>query len=715
MTRHSWKRRLITSVLLFPGCAMNNPCTANSTLAVPFPRTNYDSQDSSRIEQFSGYGNGGDYYDLPKKPSPGQGSFRGLQNTLWLVPVLRYLITVNGDSVQIEANPVVSLLPVVLQTAASWWFHEPQLLNLMHERNETVVATSVLLTSAPVDGNSGEASKTTLSSNTTNGHQGSSRKAESKAVSLCSSSKTHKKGEKNEDEVIHLCRSKKCPACNYSPCHCVKCSAVLEPITLDQMIESDPMQASKNNKRRRDVPEGSPPEKKLKTTAHYGTTSVVKIATPKEATPKGAAPKGAAPLPVLTNIVSLLRQREVTGNLYNKPILLQAALETRGPVTPELEFVAHSSSWGGGIRTETVITLENRGLLSWVRDDIKIWSLQADTYISDKVPVEHYGIERAFAFSMDHIIVWFEEGLLQEWRIIAGSWQSNDMASDISNAIQLNQRLVTFSKKNISLRVWTKDEQWFVFTEIQGFYWPQQRARPNSMKLFAVSETQFVTANKIYREGSLLHIWSEESGIWTSNDYYETKKEAKFELYILNDQTQLLIKQESGTYPFAWKEASLKWNQLPLDISFLTLNNGGVLPDGRLCTTMLSGRYQRLYNLPIYSLLLLSEAEKMWKTSVVFRCPEEKICYYDAVVLLEDGRLAVALSIFSFYTDHYGKRQAPAADERTIRVFLERQGKWESVILGHIDDPVSGMTTLDEEKLVTWHNNGSIKIWKLYP
>ena len=138
---------------------MSDLCSANSTLAVPFPEAGHDSYDQGNFEQFSGYGGNDDYYDFPKKPSPDQGSFQNLQNTLWLVPILRYLITVNGDSVQMEANPVISLLPVVLQTAASWWFHEQQVLDLLSFQNETIKGDPFPFTTEVVDGEDDKDSK----------------------------------------------------------------------------------------------------------------------------------------------------------------------------------------------------------------------------------------------------------------------------------------------------------------------------------------------------------------------------------------------------------------------------------------------------------------------------------------------------------------------------------------------------------------------------
>ena len=160
MAHHSLKIKLIVSFLLTLCYAFSNPYAANSTLAVPFPETNYDSQDSSGIEPFSEPGSSDDYYNFPKKPSSGQGSFRSLQNVLWLIPVLRYVITVNGDSVRMETNPVTSLLPVVLRIAANWWFHEQQMLDLLSVNNESIIGDPIVLMAESVDGIDGEPVKT---------------------------------------------------------------------------------------------------------------------------------------------------------------------------------------------------------------------------------------------------------------------------------------------------------------------------------------------------------------------------------------------------------------------------------------------------------------------------------------------------------------------------------------------------------------------------
>ena len=117
-------------------------------------------QGPDSIEQLTGYGSSA-HHDSPKKPPSGQGDFRGLQNSLWLVPVLRYLITVSGDSVQVEADPVVSLLPVILPTIASWWFDEQRVINLMHHRHETVVGDPYLFNEVATDMDGGTVHKNT--------------------------------------------------------------------------------------------------------------------------------------------------------------------------------------------------------------------------------------------------------------------------------------------------------------------------------------------------------------------------------------------------------------------------------------------------------------------------------------------------------------------------------------------------------------------------
>ena len=127
-----------------------NHCSANSTIALPFPEITGVTQDTSRSEQLSGYSSGNDY-DFRKKPPFGQGSLRKLQSSLWLVPVLRYLIIVNGDSIQVEADPVVFFLAVILHTSASWWFHEQELYEFLDGRQETVIGDPVLLDEIPSD------------------------------------------------------------------------------------------------------------------------------------------------------------------------------------------------------------------------------------------------------------------------------------------------------------------------------------------------------------------------------------------------------------------------------------------------------------------------------------------------------------------------------------------------------------------------------------
>ena len=160
MMHHSLKRTLTVSFALMFSYAISNFCLANSTLPLQLPSMDYGTQDFNRAEQVSGYGNGSDYYDFPKKPPAGQGGFGGLENSLWLVPVLRYLLTVNVGSIQIEADPIVSLLPVLLQTAASWWFHEEHVMNLLQSRSENIIGEPIPINSFPVNGGDGKRSET---------------------------------------------------------------------------------------------------------------------------------------------------------------------------------------------------------------------------------------------------------------------------------------------------------------------------------------------------------------------------------------------------------------------------------------------------------------------------------------------------------------------------------------------------------------------------
>ena len=124
---------------------------ANSTLLTPLPIGSADLPGSGIIQQHSGY-TGNDFYYPDKKPPGDQGWAESLEKNLWLAPVLRYLITLSGDSVQLQADPVVSLLPVVLHTAASWWFQEQQVLDVLEASNETPAGDPFPWHYQPVDG-----------------------------------------------------------------------------------------------------------------------------------------------------------------------------------------------------------------------------------------------------------------------------------------------------------------------------------------------------------------------------------------------------------------------------------------------------------------------------------------------------------------------------------------------------------------------------------
>ena len=683
----------------------------NNTFPIPLPSTDYGSADSFKMDNSGGY-SGSDYYDSPKKPPYGRSDPAELYNSFWLVPVLSYLMTINGDSVQLQQNPITSLVPVVLTTASHWWFHEHQVVDLMHDRDVKVVGDPVFIAEMTDGGGGDKTSKTSSSTSKKSQHGSSQQRTPSNPSASGSSSKSNgQDDDEDNDNPVHLCDESVCPACNNEPCRCPNCLVVKKPTKKGRRAEPNVGSTSIGNKRKKeDTPLRR--SKRLRAMEAHETTSVVRRTTP---------------LSIITNMAPSLLKGEVTSSVKtkNNPVLAQAALKLRRSLTPELVLPGHpfdeypSAKLESFKKIQAVIPMKNGNLLSWTYSDIKIWSFQDGTYISDSLPVEPQKTRNVFIIQNNHIVVWRDNGLLQAWKKVDGVWQSNDIYRSILRAIQLsNQQLVIITHPHKKLEIWEEDEQSLILTKRQDL-----GSLSGRIDLKALSETQFIAFGE-NKNHALVSLWEEQNGSWVSREYYKSRQIADRLFNPLDDQTLLIIErvQEYGRNIYSQHNGQRSYLPLPELFSF---DRSGFLSDGRVYTFGESITY---YNraIPDSSLVLLTEAEDEWKTSVVFTNPTSMHCHYNALTLLNDGRLVVVTTllgdeddapyrVFSAREKFQLKCKEVIPLERKIQVFLKEQGKWNSVLLGEVDSSVIGMTEQNNNKLITWHEDGSIQIWNLYP
>ena len=90
----------------------------------------------------------GDDKKKPPPPAPAADS----NSMIWLLPVLRYLIVSDGQSLHLQNNPVVGFLPFVLPVAL-WWFGSERALELAHHKGEVPVGDPIPVHPQTMDGN----------------------------------------------------------------------------------------------------------------------------------------------------------------------------------------------------------------------------------------------------------------------------------------------------------------------------------------------------------------------------------------------------------------------------------------------------------------------------------------------------------------------------------------------------------------------------------
>ncbi len=121
-------------------------------------------------ELITSSGSGGDNPDDEfKPPFPGQ---RVISYGYWVIPVIRYLITVQGDSVLMGQNPVEYMLPVVLPLLAGWWNSGESVTQYVIEQSETPIGDPIFLFEQPLDMDGKESERTGRSGNSGSGNTG---------------------------------------------------------------------------------------------------------------------------------------------------------------------------------------------------------------------------------------------------------------------------------------------------------------------------------------------------------------------------------------------------------------------------------------------------------------------------------------------------------------------------------------------------------------
>ena len=643
---------------------------ANSTLPLQGSIISNPPCEPEIIQQYSGYGDN-DFHDSNKKPPRSRDYFSVQPASLWLVPVLRYLVTVNGNSIQMETTPVTSLLPVILQTTASWWFHEQEVIELLRGKNETVVGDPVLYTPEPVDGGGGKTTRTTADSSASIPHE--KRKCLSHEVSEQPSGSYQGDERKREDQRVHHCTAKTCPACNHCRCHCLRCSATQAmPASIVTLLE------------------------------HRRHTGTLPIRHPKLA--QLLLEKGS----------NLQPETVLAGHVYNlhaQYVVQEHWALTHPPLRMNEFFVVLRNS----IQIEDVVIYGETELLSWANDGIKIWSAHNGSWSAEQVPVAVHKIYKVFAIHKNRMVVWFSNGALQEWTKRNNIWVGKGLSSGITHAVQLSGgSIITFTQQTGSLREWKYTDNEWVLTDLIK---PEESV--DGIAILPAS--RFLTMTRKQTEGGteiLFHAWREEDGIWNSSIFCRFDYDAFIDLAVLyNGKAMMVVERKGGNHDFiAWYEQTQVASEISgLDSRHWQRHTGGILPDGRLYTTRSkSGSREGGYR--VYrtddSLVLLAEVNGDWETTLLIQCPEDKLCRYK-LLSLSGGRLAVGCSYSELDIapasgdEYYG--------ESTMQILVENRGIWQSVTLGHFHSEVLGMKEWHKNYLITWHLNGKICIWNLFP
>ena len=135
--------------LPIPGLAQDVLPEANKNISYPI---NFGPMESKSVPKDESDNWSYDSYppDFKGKPYPDRRP-QAYFNMLWLVPVLRFLVTIEGDSITLQQEPVNVLLPVILTVAGHWWFGEKLVQEHLIYNGEKVVGDPVLLASEPLD------------------------------------------------------------------------------------------------------------------------------------------------------------------------------------------------------------------------------------------------------------------------------------------------------------------------------------------------------------------------------------------------------------------------------------------------------------------------------------------------------------------------------------------------------------------------------------
>ena len=103
------------------------------------------------------------------KPPPESGS-KASFTMIWLVPVLRYLVTIEGTNIGLQNEPVKVLLPIILTGLGSWWNGGEIAVDLAEHSGEKVKGDPVYVNPECMDG--GDSPQTTSQESSCDGKKG---------------------------------------------------------------------------------------------------------------------------------------------------------------------------------------------------------------------------------------------------------------------------------------------------------------------------------------------------------------------------------------------------------------------------------------------------------------------------------------------------------------------------------------------------------------
>lgn len=160
---------------------------------------------------------------------PTHGAISEIKQGLWLVSLLRYMVSISGDSITMANDPVRSLAPVVLVSSIHWWFQEQKVLEALSYKGERVMGHPIYLGDYLINTPLKEPDRTSKKTDLPEPAPSSQVNKNERAASIPLLQDTHslkrnRDGKGHEQRIQHNC-GKICPACNHNLCHCNNCKA----------------------------------------------------------------------------------------------------------------------------------------------------------------------------------------------------------------------------------------------------------------------------------------------------------------------------------------------------------------------------------------------------------------------------------------------------------------------------------------------------------